>query len=137
MVTRWCKQHTRMPVIVKLTPNVTDILAPAAAAQRGGADGVSLINTLQSITGVDLDLMAPEPVVDGHGTHGGYCGPAVKPIALRMVADIARDHARTCRCPASAASPSGATRRSSSRWAPATCRSAPPRCITASRSSRT
>ena len=54
---------------------------------------MSLINTLQSITGVDLDLMAPEPVVDGMGTHGGYCGPAVKPIALRMVADIARDHA--------------------------------------------
>src|SRR5271156_78384 len=90
MVTRWCKQHTRMPVIVKLTPNVTDILAPAAAARRGGADGVSLINTLQAITGVDLDLMAPEPVVDGVGSHGGYCGPAVKPIALRMVADIAR-----------------------------------------------
>ncbi|HUB12857.1 MAG TPA: NAD-dependent dihydropyrimidine dehydrogenase subunit PreA [Acetobacteraceae bacterium] len=90
MVTRWCKQHTRLPVIVKLTPNVTDILAPAAAAQRGGADGVSLINTVQSITGVDLDLMAPEPVVDGKGTHGGYCGPAVKPIALRMVAEIAR-----------------------------------------------
>src|SRR5882757_9892974 len=90
MVTRWCKQHTSMPVIVKLTPNVTDILAPAAAARRGGADAVSLINTLQSITGVDLDLMAPEPVVDGLGTHGGYCGPAVKPVALRMVAEIAR-----------------------------------------------
>jgi dihydropyrimidine dehydrogenase (NAD+) subunit PreA len=90
MVTRWSKQHTRMPVIVKLTPNITDILAPAAAAQRGGADAVSLINTVQSITGVDLDLMAPEPVVDGRGTHGGYCGPAIKPIALRMVADIVR-----------------------------------------------
>ena len=91
MVTRWCKQHTRMPVIVKLTPNVTDILGPARAAKAGGADAVSLINTVQSITGVDLDQMAPEPVVDGQGTHGGLCGPAVKPIALRMVADIARD----------------------------------------------
>ncbi len=91
MVTRWCKQHSRLPVVVKLTPNITDILAPASAALRGGADAVSLINTVQSITGVDLDLMSPEPVVDGHGTHGGYCGPAVKPIALRMVADIARD----------------------------------------------
>jgi dihydropyrimidine dehydrogenase (NAD+) subunit PreA len=91
MVTRWCKQHTRMPVLVKLTPNVTDILAPARAAERGGADGVSLINTVQSIIGVDLDRMAPMPVVDGQGTHGGYCGPAVKPIALRMVAEIARD----------------------------------------------
>ena len=91
MVTRWCKQHTRMPVIVKLTPNVTEILGPARAAKAGGADAVSLINTVQSITGVDLDRMAPEPVVDGQGTHGGLCGPAVKPIALRMVADIARD----------------------------------------------
>ncbi|MBV8668099.1 MAG: NAD-dependent dihydropyrimidine dehydrogenase subunit PreA [Candidatus Eremiobacteraeota bacterium] len=90
MVTNWCKQHSRLPVIVKLTPNITNILAPAEAAKRGGADAVSLINTLQSITGVDLDLMAPEPVVDGKGTHGGYCGPAVKPVALHMVADIAR-----------------------------------------------
>jgi dihydropyrimidine dehydrogenase (NAD+) subunit PreA len=91
MVARWCKQHTRMPVIVKLTPNVTNILGPARAAVRGGADAISLINTVNSITGVDLDLMAPEPVVDGKGTHGGYCGPAVKPIALAMVAEIARD----------------------------------------------
>jgi dihydropyrimidine dehydrogenase (NAD+) subunit PreA len=91
MVTRWCKQHTRMPVIVKLTPNVANILGPARAAVRGGADGVSLINTLNSIIAVDLDRMAPEPVVDGKGTHGGYCGPAVKPIALHMVAEIARD----------------------------------------------
>jgi dihydropyrimidine dehydrogenase (NAD+) subunit PreA len=91
MVTRWCKQHSRMPVIVKLTPNVTDILGPARAAMRGGADAVSLINTVMSITGVDLDAMTPEPTVDGKGSHGGYCGPAVRPIALRMVADIARD----------------------------------------------
>lgn len=93
MVTRWCKQHSRLPVIVKLTPNVTDVLAPAAAARRGGADAVSLINTVLSIAGVDLDAMAPMPTVEGIGTHGGYCGPAVKPIALRMVADIARDAA--------------------------------------------
>ncbi len=91
MVTAWCKQHSRMKVIVKLTPNITNILAPARAALAGGADAVSLINTVQSITGVDLDQMAPEPVVDGQGTHGGYCGPAVKPIALRMVGDIARE----------------------------------------------
>jgi dihydropyrimidine dehydrogenase (NAD+) subunit PreA len=91
MVTRWCKQHSRMPVIVKLTPNITDILGPARAAKRGGADAVSLINTIMSIMSVDLDAMAPTPTVDGLGTHGGYCGPAVKPIALRMVGDIARD----------------------------------------------
>jgi dihydropyrimidine dehydrogenase (NAD+) subunit PreA len=91
MVTRWCKQNSRLPVIVKLTPNVTDIVLAAAAAKAGGADAVSLINTITSITGVDLDRMSPEPMVDGQGTHGGYCGPAVKPIALRMVAEIARD----------------------------------------------
>ncbi|WP_284946934.1 NAD-dependent dihydropyrimidine dehydrogenase subunit PreA [Acidisoma cladoniae] len=90
MVTRWCKQYSRMPVIVKLTPNITDILQPARGAWRGGADAVSLINTITSIVSVDLDLMAPTPVVGGMGTHGGYCGPAVKPIALRMVAEIAR-----------------------------------------------
>ena len=91
MVTRWCKQYTRMPVIVKLTPNITDIRNPARAAHNGGADAVSLINTINSITSVDLDDMCPEPSIDGKGSHGGYCGPAVKPIALNMVAEIARD----------------------------------------------
>ena len=91
MVTRWCKEHTRLPVIVKLTPNVTNILQPARAARSGGADAVSLVNTISSIMGVDLDLMSPSPSVDGRGAHGGYCGPAIKPIALRMVGEIARD----------------------------------------------
>lgn len=91
MVARWCKQHTRMPVIVKLTPNITDVRAPARAAKKGGADAVSLINTISSIIGVDLDTLTPMPEIDGKGTHGGYCGPAVRPIALNMVAEIARD----------------------------------------------
>ncbi len=91
MVARWCKANTRMPVIVKLTPNITDIRYPARAAQAGGADAVSLINTVSSIVSIDLDAMAPEPTIDGKGSHGGYCGPAVKPIALNMVAEIARD----------------------------------------------
>ncbi|NRG16784.1 NAD-dependent dihydropyrimidine dehydrogenase subunit PreA [Rhizobiales bacterium] len=93
MVTRWCKENTKMPVIVKLTPNITDIRKPAQAAKNGGADAVSLINTINSIVGVDLDIMAPTPTIDGKGAHGGYCGPAVKPIALNMVAEIARDPA--------------------------------------------
>ena len=91
MVVRWCKQYSRMPVITKLTPNVTDVRRPARAAKHGGTDAVSLINTINSITNVDLDLMAPMPTIDGKGTHGGYCGPAAKPIALHMVAEIARD----------------------------------------------
>jgi len=91
MVVRWCKANTRMPVITKLTPNITDIRKPARAAMNGGTDAVSLINTINSITSVDLDSFAPEPTIDGKGTHGGYCGPAVKPIAMSMVSEIARD----------------------------------------------
>ena len=90
MVTRWCKQYYDKPVIVKLTPNITDVRKPAAAAMRGGADAVSLINTINSITSVNLDSMSPEPSIDGKGSHGGYCGPAVKPIAMSMVSEIAR-----------------------------------------------
>jgi dihydropyrimidine dehydrogenase (NAD+) subunit PreA len=90
-VARWCKMYCKMPVIVKLTPNITDIRFPARAAKRGGADAVSLINTINSITGIDLDNMVARPIVDGKSTHGGYCGPAVKPIALSMTSEIARD----------------------------------------------
>ena len=93
MVTAWCKQHSRLPVIVKLTPNVTDIRAPAAAAKRGGADAVSLINTINSIIGVDPATLRMSPTTGGMGSHGGYCGPAVKPIALHMTAEIGRDPA--------------------------------------------
>ena len=91
MVTAWCKHYTRLPVIVKLTPNVTDIRSPARAARAGGADAVSLINTVNSIMGVDPDTLRMSPAVGEQGTHGGYCGPAVRPIALHMVAEIARD----------------------------------------------
>ena len=91
MVTRWCKQYYDKPVIVKLTPNITDVRKPAAAAMRGGADAVSLINTINSITSVNLDTMSPEPSIDGKGSHGGYCGPAVKPIAMSMVSEISRN----------------------------------------------
>ncbi len=91
MVTEWVKEVAELPVIVKLTPNVTNILAPARAACQGGADAISLINTINSIIGVDIDTMIPYPNVNGKAAHGGYCGPAVKPIALNMVAEIARD----------------------------------------------
>ncbi|MFZ3129060.1 MAG: NAD-dependent dihydropyrimidine dehydrogenase subunit PreA, partial [Rhodoferax sp.] len=91
MVTAWCKQYSKLPVIVKLTPNITDIRKPAQAAKRGGADAVSLINTINSIMGVDPYTLTMTPSTGGKGSHGGYCGPAVKPIALNMVAEIARD----------------------------------------------
>ena len=91
MVTAWCKQYSKLPVIVKLTPNITDIRHPARAAKKGGADAVSLINTISSIMGVDPKTLTMSPSTGGHGSHGGYCGPAVKPIALNMVAQIGQD----------------------------------------------
>ncbi len=90
MAAEWCKKHATIPVIVKLTPNITNILHPAIAAKAGGADAVSLINTINSIMRVDYDSLTMYPTTDGKGTHGGYCGEAVKPIALNMVAEIAR-----------------------------------------------
>ncbi len=87
----WVMQEASIPVIAKLTPNITDIMEPGHAAQRGGANAVSLINTIQSLMGVDLDTLTPLPNVGGASSHGGYCGPAVKPIALRMVGQLGRD----------------------------------------------
>ncbi len=91
MAAEWCKKYATVPVIVKLTPNITNINHPAAAAKAGGADAVSLINTINSIIRVDYDNLTMYPTTDGMGTHGGYCGEAVKPIALNMVAEIARN----------------------------------------------
>jgi len=90
MAAEWAKKAASVPVIVKLTPNVANILPPARAALDGGADAVSLINTINSIMRVDYDTLTMYPATDGMGTHGGYCGEAVKPIALNMVAEIAR-----------------------------------------------
>ncbi|MBI2067034.1 MAG: NAD-dependent dihydropyrimidine dehydrogenase subunit PreA [Deltaproteobacteria bacterium] len=87
-ITSWVKEAATKPVIVKLTPNITDITAAGLAAQRGGADAVSLINTINSVTGIDLKTMEPNPRVGGFSSHGGYCGPAVKPIALNMVSEL-------------------------------------------------
>jgi dihydropyrimidine dehydrogenase (NAD+) subunit PreA len=91
MATEWCKKFANKPVVVKLTPNITNVLPPAKAAWEGGADGVSLINTINSIMRVNYDTLTMYPTTDGMGSHGGYCGPAVKPIALHMVAEIARN----------------------------------------------
>ena len=91
MITEWVKEVARTPVLVKLTPNITDIRMIARAARRGGADGLSAINTINSITGIDLDTFTPRPDVGGLSSHGGYCGPAVKPIALNLVQQIASD----------------------------------------------
>lgn len=90
-IVEWVKEVAAVPVITKLTPNVADVIYPARAALRAKTDAVSLINTINSVIGVDLDTMAPKPNVAGKGSHGGYCGPAVKPIALNMISSIAAD----------------------------------------------
>jgi dihydropyrimidine dehydrogenase (NAD+) subunit PreA len=89
--TYWAKEMAQVPVIVKLTPNITDITATAMAAVDGGADAISMINTINSLAGVDLNTWNTIPHVGGKGAHGGYCGPAVKPIALNMVGECARN----------------------------------------------
>jgi dihydropyrimidine dehydrogenase (NAD+) subunit PreA len=90
-ITSWVREVAKVPVLVKLTPNITDITEPAVAAVEAGADGLVLINTVRSLVGVDLDRLVPVPDVAGRGSPGGYSGRAVKPIALRMVCDLARD----------------------------------------------
>jgi dihydropyrimidine dehydrogenase (NAD+) subunit PreA len=87
----WVKEAAKIPVITKLTPNITDVTSAARAASRAKSDAISLINTINSITQVNLDNLCPEPFVGGRSTHGGYCGPAVKPIALNMVQCCAAD----------------------------------------------
>ena len=90
-ITKWVMEVATVPVIVKLSPNITDIREPARAAKAGKADAISLINTLQSIVGVDIANFVPYPTVDGKSTNGGYCGPAIKPIGLNMVKECAQD----------------------------------------------
>jgi dihydropyrimidine dehydrogenase (NAD+) subunit PreA len=90
-ITRWVMEVAKIPVIVKLTPNISDIVMPARAAVAAGANAISLINTLNSIIGVDLDTLEITPNIGGKGGHGGYAGPAVKPIALNMLAALGRD----------------------------------------------
>lgn len=92
-ITGWVKSVARIPVIVKLTPNIADITKPAAAAVAAKADGLSLINTINSIVGVDLDTFRITPDIGGKGGHGGFAGPAVKPVALHMLSSLGTDAA--------------------------------------------
>jgi len=90
-ITHWVKEAAKLPIIVKLTPNITNVVLPARAALAGGADALSLINTINSIVGVDLDSLEITPSIGGKGGHGGYAGPAVKPIALNMLSALGVD----------------------------------------------
>ncbi len=86
----WVKEVAKVPVWAKMTPNITDPAVPAMAAMRGGADGISAINTILCIVGVNLETLRPMPTVEGYTEPGGYSGQAVRPIALRQVMQIAR-----------------------------------------------
>ena len=91
IVVEWVMEAAHIPVITKLTPNVHSVVPTGKAAVEAGSNALSLINTIQSVTGVDLDTLVPNPNVGGKSTFGGYCGPAVKPIALKMLATISQD----------------------------------------------
>ena len=89
-VTRWTKSAAgKVPVVVKLSPGVTDIARIASAVKQGGGDGICAIDSIEGIVGLDPSSFAPLPAVQGFGTRGGYTGRAVKPIGLRCIADIA------------------------------------------------
>jgi len=90
-LTSWVREVVRIPIMVKMSPNVTDIRIPARAAKAGGADAISATNTIRSILGIDLKTLRPLPTVGGMSSFGGYSGPAIKPIILRMIAELARD----------------------------------------------
>lgn len=91
MVVEWVMEAATIPVITKLTPNVHSVVPTGKAVVEAGTNALSLINTIQSVTGIDLDTLVPNPYVAGKSVFGGYCGPAVKPIALKMLTTIAQN----------------------------------------------
>ncbi|MFZ1307242.1 MAG: NAD-dependent dihydropyrimidine dehydrogenase subunit PreA, partial [Ferruginibacter sp.] len=91
MVVEWVMEAAHIPVITKLTPNVHSPVPTGKACVEAGTNALSLINTIQSVTGINLDTLVPNPYVAGKSVFGGYCGPAVKPIALKMLTTIAQD----------------------------------------------
>jgi len=91
MVVEWVMEAATIPVITKLTPNVHSVVPAGKACVEAGSNALSLINTIQSVTGIDLDTFVPNPYVAGKSVFGGYCGPAIKPIALKMLTTISQN----------------------------------------------
>jgi dihydropyrimidine dehydrogenase (NAD+) subunit PreA len=88
----WVKEAAgSLPVLIKITPQVTDIVAIVKAVQRAGCDGVTASNSVPALMGIDLDTLTPIPRVGGYSTYSGLTGPAIKPVTLRTVAEIARN----------------------------------------------
>lgn len=93
LVKKYCesvKRGSSLPLIAKMTPNITDMSIPAMAALEGGADSIATINTIKCITGIDLDNFSALPVINGKSSVSGYSGKAVKPIALRFISELAK-----------------------------------------------
>jgi dihydropyrimidine dehydrogenase (NAD+) subunit PreA len=92
MTARWVKEASRrVPVSIKITPHVTDIVAVARAVERSGADALTASNSVQALMGVDIRTFIPHPSLGGRSTYSGLTGPAIKPITLRTIAEIARN----------------------------------------------
>ncbi|MBI5881911.1 MAG: NAD-dependent dihydropyrimidine dehydrogenase subunit PreA [Elusimicrobia bacterium] len=85
------RKVTRLPLVAKMTPNLADMSVPALAAKAGGADAICAINTVKGISEIGLDDWVPKPNVFGKGAISGYSGPAIKPIGLRFIAELAMD----------------------------------------------
>lgn len=94
LVKKYCeatRRGTHLPILSKMTPNLGNMVIPAVASIEGGADGIAAINTIKSITRIDLDTLTPFPIINGKSAVSGYSGKAVKPIALRFINDLAQD----------------------------------------------
>jgi len=91
-VTRWVKETAEeTPILIKITPQVTDIVEVAKAVKKGGADGITASNTIPSLLGIDIMSFEPYPTLFGEGSYSGLSGYAIKPITLRTIAEIARN----------------------------------------------
>ncbi len=91
LTARWVKEAARrVPVSIKITPHVTDIVDVAKAVKRSGADALTASNSLQALMGVDIRTFVPYPQLNGRSTYSGMTGPAIKPITLKTISEIAR-----------------------------------------------
>jgi len=93
LVKKYCaatRKGTHLPILAKMTPNLGNMEIPAIASIEGGADGIAAINTIKSITRIDLKDFAPYPLINGKSSVSGYSGKAIKPIALRFINDLSK-----------------------------------------------
>lgn len=88
---RAVKRGSKLPMMAKMTPNITDMVPVALACMEGGADGIAAINTVKSICNIDLNKYVGMPIIDGKSSISGYSGKAIKPIALRFIQQMKSD----------------------------------------------